>query len=126
MRNLSSLLASADDHIERAFLRFDWATFVKIWIAASIAITIFTFLLIFVPGIIIFEGMRAYYSIKGDSGMIGGVSVGAHILSLYVSMGVFTFWFAAFSGLIAVVSCPIFLVFKHLAGDLTARHGDGK
>jgi hypothetical protein len=101
---------SLDEAIVTAWRSRNWQSFVKLWLASSVGVTAFVFLLIYIPGILFVEGTRVYRYFKVGGNALDGVAVSANISLLYSGLWNFAVAFAAITLVIALLSCPLTMI----------------
>jgi hypothetical protein len=95
-------LRALDDQLEATWLNKGWPEFLKWWFGGSLAIAVFAFLLVCIPGGVLLEANRLYNFLR----------VGTHPAAgpMYAGLWDFAVAFSAVTLTIAFVSCPIFML----------------
>jgi hypothetical protein len=95
-------LRALDDRLEATWLNKGWPEFLKWWFGGSVALGLFAFLLICVPGTILLEANRFYHFLRVGTYPSAGL--------IYAGLWSFAVAFATVALAIAFVSCPLFML----------------
>ena len=107
-----AVLIRADDEFETAWRQRNWSAFIYLWLRNSVIVTIGTFVLVGVIGIIGVEVGRIYYLLKGVD-----VSMASH----YAGLWNYTSWFTVTTAIMCLFSGLLFMIVKEVCGDFRTR-----
>ena len=107
-----AVLTRADDEFEAAWRQRNWSAFTFLWLRNSVVVTVATFVLIGVLGVVGVEISRIYYFLKG-------VSVSASLL--YAGLWTYMTWFTLVTAVICLFSGLLFMIVKEVCGDFRTR-----
>jgi hypothetical protein len=105
-----------DEMVENAWRNRAWSSFVVLWIACSVAITILAFLIVYIPSILYLEGSRIYYYMKLGQDMISGMPLSNYMSLQYSALWNFAIKFGEVSGLMALITLIPTMIIKQLSG----------
>jgi len=95
-------LRALDSQLEATWLNKGWPDFLKWWFGGSIALGIFAFCLVCIPGAVLLEINRFYQFVRA------GTYPGAALM--YGGLFSFAVAFAGVALTMAFVSCPLFML----------------
>jgi hypothetical protein len=95
-------LRALDDRLEATWLNRGWPEFLKWWLGGSVALGLFAFCLICIPGALLLEVNRFYQFLRA------GTYPGAGLM--YAGLFSFALAFAGVTLTIAFVTCPLFML----------------
>jgi hypothetical protein len=103
-----AVLTHADDEFEAAWRQRNWSAFLYLWLRNSVIITVATFVLVGVVGIVGVEVNRVYHLLKGAA---------VSAMPLYSGLWNYATSFTLVTAVMCLFSGLLFMIVKEVCGD---------